>query len=152
MEMAFSEPDDAASRTTAELHHTAVPAEPERLPQLRRALAEWAEQAGMTSERVEMLALAGYEALANVAAHAYPDGFGLLDVHACCRSDPARAEVIVRDYGRWQQPRSSDAGPGGRGLILLRSLADHAEVTTDDSGTAVSMTWNLDSGTAVRPP
>ncbi|MBA8827555.1 anti-sigma regulatory factor (Ser/Thr protein kinase) [Saccharopolyspora lacisalsi] len=152
MEMAPSEPDGDGSLLVTDLHHMAVPAEAERLPELRHALVEWARHAGTTDEQVEMLTLACYEALANVAAHAYPEGTGVLDLHAIRRRDPARIEVMVRDYGRWQQPRSSNAGPGGRGLVLLRSLADHAEVTSDDSGTTVSMTWNLVSDTAARPP
>lgn len=129
---------------TSELRCTGVPADPGRFPGLRRALAGWAEHVGMSAEQIEALALASYEALANVAAHAYPDGDGLLDVRAV--HTPGRAEVTVTDHGTW---RPSDGGPtacGGRGLLLIDSLAEEAEITSAaGGGTSVRMAWAVDS-------
>ncbi|RCW43302.1 anti-sigma regulatory factor (Ser/Thr protein kinase) [Halopolyspora algeriensis] len=126
-----------------DLRFPAVPAEPERLPELRHTLVEWAERTGMAAEQVETLALAAYEALANAAVHAYPDGDGVLDVHASHRPDSAQVEVTVTDYGRWRLPPSERGGTGGRGLVLIRNLADHAEVIAETSGTTVRMAWAL---------
>lgn len=134
---------DLGETQVAALRFPEVPAKPERLPELRHALVEWAERTGMTDEQVETLALAVYEALANAAVHAYPDGDGVLDVHASHRPDTAQVKVTVADYGRWRLPPTERGGQGGRGLVLIRSLADHAEVTTDASGTTVRMTWVL---------
>lgn len=141
MSMAKGEPDDAGP--VPDLHYAAVPAEPERLPGLRRALVEWAGRVGLSAERVETLALAGYEALANAAAHAYRDGAGVLEMRAAHRTGPERLEVTVSDQGDWRPEPADRGGLGGRGLVLIRNLADHAEVTTDESGTTVSMTWDL---------
>lgn len=130
----------------ANLDCTAVPAKPERLPELRHALAEWAARIGMAAEQNEALTLATYEALANAAAHAYPEGVeGVVDVHAVHRPESARVEVTVTDYGSWRPPDESGM-LGGRGLVLVRSLAENAEVTTDASGTTVRMAWSLAPG------
>ncbi|MDR7300609.1 ATP-binding protein [Haloactinomyces albus] len=143
--------DDRAG-PVADLHCPAVPAEPERLAGLRRALTEWAERIGMAVEQVEVVALAGYEALANVAAHAYPDGGGVLDMHAVYRPDTAQVEVTVSDHGSWRRPPAERADMGGRGLVLIRSLAEQAEVTAGTSGTTVRMAWTVvPQAEAVRP-
>jgi anti-sigma regulatory factor (Ser/Thr protein kinase) len=97
----------------------------------------------MSAEQIELLALASYEALANAAAHAYPDGHGVLDVHAVYRPGPAQVEVLVTDYGSWRTPSSEQDELGGRGLVLIESLAEHAKITTGVSGTSVHMSWSL---------
>ncbi|GAB3298010.1 ATP-binding protein [Parasphingorhabdus pacifica] len=126
-----------------ELHCRAVPADPERLPALRRAVAGWAACVNMSAEQIELVVLASYEALANATAHAYPHGGGVLEVHAVYRPISSRAEVVVTDYGRWQEPPVERRDLGGRGLVLIESLAEHAEVTTTTSGTSVRMSWTV---------
>jgi anti-sigma regulatory factor (Ser/Thr protein kinase) len=128
-----------------ELRYPSVPARPENLPMLRHDLAEWAQRCGLAARHVEAVALATYEALANVAAHAYPTGTGVLDVDAVYRTSPARVEITVTDYGQWSAPPEKRGEAGGRGLVLIRALADHTEVTPGDSGTTVRMTWILES-------
>ncbi|NHD18403.1 MULTISPECIES: ATP-binding protein [unclassified Actinopolyspora] len=134
-------PACARDEPTSELCYREVPAAPERLPALRNALSEWAGRAGLDAEQVEKLILASYEALANVVAHAYPDGGGVLDLQARLLRDPARVEVTVTDYGHWRPEAQRRRDLGGRGLILLRSLAEHAEVLTGGAGTTVRMSW-----------
>src|SRR5699024_9383444 len=134
---------DSAARPLTDVDFVAVPAEPERLPELRRALAEWAERVGMSAEQVEAVTLAGYEALANAATHAYAAGTGTLNLHAEYRSARRQVQVAVSDAGRWRTPPTDRDGLGGRGLVLIRSLAEHAEVHTDASGTTVSMHWTV---------
>lgn len=125
-----------------ELHCREVPAEADRLPALRRALADWAENVGLSADQRELAALATYEALANAATHAYSDGeSGVLDVHAIYRPTSGHAEVVVTDYGHWQEPGREDLG--GRGLVLISSLAEHAEVTVTAGGTTVRMSWTV---------
>lgn len=139
--MTTAHPACARGEPDSELCYREVPATPERLPGLRNALAEWAGTAGLDAEQVERLILASYEALANVVAHAYPDGSGVLDLEARLLRDPARVEVTVTDYGRWRPDSERRRELGGRGLILLRSLAEHAEVSTGGEGTTVRMSW-----------
>ncbi len=140
-----SDPGDGeGARGGAELRCWGVPAEPARFPALRRALAGWAEHVGMSPEQIEVLALTSYEALANAAAHAYPDqSVGVLDMHAIYWPASAQVEVTVIDYGRWQPPAAERGDLGGRGLVLIESLAEHAEVSTGPTGTSVRMSWTL---------
>lgn len=141
-EDATGEPDPLAG-AVADVHFAAVPADPERLPGLRRALAGWAERAGMSAEQVEVLALASYEALANATAHAYSDGAGVLKVHATYLPEQAQAQVTVTDSGHWRPPPTERGELSGRGLVLIRNLAEQAEVSTDTSGTTVWMSWTV---------
>lgn len=133
---------DAVSGEVADVNFAGVPAEPERLPTLRRALAEWAGRLGLSAEQAEAVSLASYEALANATAHAYADGQGTLDVHAEYRPDWGQVQVTVADSGRWRPPPAERDRQGGRGLTLIRSLAEDAEVDTDSSGTTVRMRWS----------
>ena len=143
---------DGNTAPPAELHCRAVPADPERLPALRRAAAGWAEGMGMSAEQIELVALASYEALANAAAHAYPHGDGVLEMHAVYRPASSRAEVVVSDYGRWQEPPVERRDLGGRGLLLIESLAEHAEVTTTTAGTSVRMSWTVRTDAEILQP
>lgn len=130
--------------SVADLQFAEIPAQPESLVRLRRVLSEWVTRIGMTEEQKTALTLASYEALANAASHAYPDGSGVLGLCASHQPDSARVEVTVFDHGNWRTPPFERGGLGGRGLLLIESLADHAEVITDDSGTIVRMVWTTD--------
>lgn len=104
----------------------------------RTRLADWACSAGLTEDAADDLVLAAYEALANVADHAYPDGEGeaWLDValHEGC------IDVTVCDTGTWRPP-PSDPGPRGRGLKLIEALAQRVTVERRAGGTVVAMHW-----------
>ncbi|MDQ7802810.1 ATP-binding protein [Amycolatopsis sp. A133] len=111
----------------------------DRLPALREALARWLATLHLTLERREDIVLAGYEAMANSAEHAYPDGeAGPIDVRA--EALPGRLTVTVTDYGTWRPPVATN-GLRGRGLLLIDNLADHCAQVHRDDGTTVTMTW-----------
>lgn len=141
--MGSSEQEPSQLPPTAHRHWRGVTAEPTSLPAVRRELAEWAEQLGVDAERVEMMTLATYEALSNVALHAYPDEHGVLDMGAAYWRGRARVQVTVADRGRWCPEPTDRGGLGGRGLVLIRSLAEHCEVTSDANGTTVRMSWTV---------
>jgi serine/threonine-protein kinase RsbW len=134
--------DGASPRLVAELHRGVAAARPSWLAELRRALTAWATEVGLDSRCTQAVVLSTHEAAANGMEHAYPQEPGELAVRARCRSNPARIEVTVTDHGRWQEP---DTKPGdrGRGLPLIRSLADHTDVRPGSEGTVVTMTWML---------
>ncbi|MDT8913794.1 ATP-binding protein [Amycolatopsis sp. PS_44_ISF1] len=128
----------------APLRCEGVPAEPRALRTLRHRLAAWALAAGIEPELAQDIALAGYEALANVADHAYRnDHGGLVDLRASRQHD--RVEVVITDHGRWRPPVTDSAPVSlrGRGLMLLRASADAAEITPGAEGTVVTLGWNL---------
>ncbi len=104
-------------------------------------IAEWARAAGMAQDSVDDLVLATYEALANVADHAYPDGSGDAWVEAE-RSAQGELTVVVTDSGRWRPP-PTDPGLRGRGMALISALAERVAVTRGDNGTTVVMHWRV---------
>jgi anti-sigma regulatory factor (Ser/Thr protein kinase) len=119
----------------ASLHHHG-PASPELAARLRRQLIEWARNEGIPADTTYDIGLACYEAMANTVTHAYPNGtVGPLELHA--QLDTGAVVVTVADRGRWDEE-----GPaGGRGLALIRSLSEQAEVRRGDYGTTVRMSW-----------
>jgi serine/threonine-protein kinase RsbW len=106
----------------------------------RREVAAWAGQLGLPEEFTEDLVLATHEALANVADHAYPNGDGEAWLDLQCIGGVV--EVVVRDRGRWRTP-PTDTGWRGRGLTIIRGLADEVLVQHDLRGTTVRMRWPL---------
>jgi serine/threonine-protein kinase RsbW len=131
-----------------EIRHR-IPAEPGELAELRHSLGRWASEIGMPAERREELVLAAYEALANSVEHAYHgvggsdgvDGSAAGEVHLHATRGPDGAIVVtVTDHGRWKAPTPS-GGLRGRGIPIIRALADHTRITSGDTGTTVTMTW-----------
>ncbi|HEY7596571.1 MAG TPA: ATP-binding protein [Actinophytocola sp.] len=126
--------------------HCRVPADADRLAETRHALNRWASGIGMPGQQREELVLATYEAMANSVEHAYVDAAGddldgVVDLHAA-RTPDGTIIVTVTDYGRWKPPVPSD-GIRGRGILLMRALADDTTITRVDTGTTVTMTWTL---------
>ena len=123
--------------------HFRVPAAAARLTGLRHALAEWAEQSGLSAEDREALTLASYEAMANSVEHAYEGQLqGVLDLRAVRDQKQGRVTVTVTDFGQWKPP-PIDPGSRGRGLPLIRGLTPDTEITPSDQGTMVSMSWPI---------
>lgn len=98
-----------------------------QLVTLREQLTAWAEGTGLTGEQVETLQLAAYEAMANVAMHAYPGTIGTLALHAT--SDGQSVTVTVADRGQWQPPPAprpaADPPPRRRGHRRRRHGRNH---------------------------
>jgi anti-sigma regulatory factor (Ser/Thr protein kinase) len=117
-----------------------VTAAAEPLIELRRALARWVSGLGLAAELQQDVVMAGYEAMANTAEHAYRDGYaGVLDVVATMRN--GRVTVVVADHGRWKPPEDTH-GLRGRGLLLIRGLAHESAYAQRPDGTTVTMSWN----------
>src|SRR5699024_9715282 len=85
----------------AEPQRWLVPANADELPALRRALSEWAVEAGLSTDTAEMLVLASYEAMANVVEHAYTDNGGTIELTVTGLPVSGQARVTVTDEGRW---------------------------------------------------
>jgi serine/threonine-protein kinase RsbW len=112
----------------------------DRITEVRRAVHDWAEGAGLPAELIDELALASYEAMANAAEHAYVGRQpGLLSVQVSVSS--GGLDVLIADQGKWQEP---DPGTRfrGRGLLLIKGLAADVTVTPSDAGTTVRMRWH----------
>jgi serine/threonine-protein kinase RsbW len=114
-----------------------MPAEAEEIRRARRIVGAWATQIGLPTATVADLVLATHEALANAVDHAYLTGAGPVSVTAECTEGDVL--IAVSDQGRWRPRRPVDGR--GRGLLLIRHLADHVDISHGDSGTTVRMTW-----------
>lgn len=144
-EMATQE-DDAVlgNRPVAALHCIDVPATGDRLSPLRQRLSAWAAAVGMSGDRIDAVILATDEAVSNVVSHAYTLARpGTFDLHATHHPDQHQVRVTVHDHGHWQ-PAERDPGPlHGRGLVLIRALADEAAIEPSAAGTTVRMGWQV---------
>jgi anti-sigma regulatory factor (Ser/Thr protein kinase) len=116
------------------------PASVEEATRLRRQLTNWLRDLGTPADIVDTIGLATYEAMANVVTHAYPPGTaGHLELRARLSQDAIT--VTVTDRGRWKPARAEREPSHGRGLLLIRNLADQAEVSSGEHGTTVSLRW-----------
>jgi len=117
-----------------------VAPDPRRLGRMRRAVGAWLENAGVGEDDAMALVHAVGEAVTNAIEHAYPeppaDGVGAR-VRAVL-DDEGRMHVTVADTGRWLGA-PDDAGGRGRGLMMMRGLVEHVDVTAGPAGTTVTM-------------
>ncbi|HJU52627.1 MAG TPA: SpoIIE family protein phosphatase [Acidimicrobiia bacterium] len=112
-------------------------AAPGEVTKMRRALALWLEHTDLDAGQRNDVLLVANEAAANAAEHAYGfDGQGVVHVRAEVRN--RHMEISVRDAGTWRQPPVNSNR--GRGLNIIRALADDVVVSSSGSGTIVSMT------------
>lgn len=126
-------------RTGETVYHARVPAVRGELTGLRHGLTSWVRGHRFPTDTVQAIELACYEAMANVAEHAYDGHDGELDLTATAHPD--RLDVVVSDRGRWRDEQDGKRYASGMGLTLIRRLADRTDIETDPSGTVVSMTW-----------
>jgi anti-sigma regulatory factor (Ser/Thr protein kinase) len=110
---------------------------------LREALREWLDSSvDISAERVCDIVLATDEALTNVSEHAYRDfsGAGAVTLDLSYDAPAATIEVQVTDQGHWREPAPTPiTATRGRGLILMKKLADACTVDGRVDGTSVSL-------------
>ena len=97
----------------------------------------------LDDERMNDVLLAVYEALANAAEHAYPNPpqAGTLDLHAIHAADSGTLDVTVADHGHWRPTVVPPPQLRGRGIPLMRALADSTAIDATGSGTEVTLGW-----------
>jgi len=113
-----------------------------KLAQLRRAVKERAQQAGLPGERAEDLVLAANELATNVVSHGA--GRGQLRMW----TDPSWLVCEVADSGRLDNPFAGRRRPepddtAGRGLWMVNQLCDLVELRSNPDGTAVRLRFAL---------
>ncbi|WP_328452628.1 MULTISPECIES: ATP-binding protein [unclassified Amycolatopsis] len=120
-----------------------APALPNDVADLRRKLIRWLAELPLDAESTHDITLATYEALANVAAHAYPDGRGWARLQATRAGDAITVTVTDTGCGiAATRPRTAGLRTsGGRGLVLIDKVTDQSEIDTGEQGTRVRMTW-----------
>jgi anti-anti-sigma factor len=110
-----------------------VPAEPDSLRLVRQALARLSRALALDESRTFALTVAVGEAVNNAIEHAYGAATGPVAVRVWPEGEMLRVEVA--DQGRWRPPR--DGNRGGRGLVVMRALAEAVEFIPTDHGTTV---------------
>lgn len=116
----------------------AVPASPDSLHRVRRAVRAFAKRAGVPGERVEEIVFAVGEAALNTVEHAYRGTGGQMQVRGERRN--GAVVITVHDVGQWRDP--IDRGRG-RGMKIMRQFADQVDVDTGPEGTVVRLAWQL---------
>jgi|tagenome__1003787_1003787.scaffolds.fasta_scaffold20977071_2 serine/threonine-protein kinase RsbW len=114
--------------TAPESLSRSLPATPESVGRLRRAVAEFAHGHGASARALDSVNLAVSEALTNVVVHAYRDAAapGPILVVAVIRDRAVM--VTVADEGCGMTPR--DDSPGlGLGLGVIAGVADTLEIS-----------------------
>jgi len=126
-----------------------VPAEPRHSWVLRETVREFAEGCNLDKGRLNDLVQTVGEAVNNAILHAYQDEPGTVRVRA--RREECGIVVEVLDTGRWRSTEDCSSvssrndltlAENGRGLMLMRCLADNVEVATGEEGTLVRLTLN----------
>lgn len=119
--------------------------------QTRAEFGSWLDRHfTLGAERFNDLLLAVYEAIANAAEFAYIDDaqHGTMDISADYDVDSDTLAVTINDRGRWRNNVPASTAPGqqcrvrGRGIPLMRALADEAVIDGTPHGTNVRLTWN----------
>ncbi|QUQ64030.1 SpoIIE family protein phosphatase [Kutzneria sp. CA-103260] len=114
----------------------------EQLTGIRRDIEQWTERARLSADLSQTVALAVYEAMANVVEHAYrDDGPGTLDVEI--RHDGDAVVVTVGDEGHWHVSTPAERLHRGRGLELIERLTEQVSVMPSPTGTTVCMRWPI---------
>jgi anti-sigma regulatory factor (Ser/Thr protein kinase) len=111
------------------------------IPAARRAIGEFAADAGAAPEQIDAICLAASEAMTNAVVHAYRGGSGTVHVTAAMVSD--ELWVLVADDGCGMQVRSDSPGLGlGLGLIS-QECDDFTILAKGSGGTEVRMRFDL---------
>ena len=114
-----------------------LPAQPQRLAELRRTLEDWAVDAALDTPTLDDLQLALGEAVANAVEHAYRDApvAGRVRVQLGIDGE-GTISARVEDDGTWRAP-PGDRGFRGRGLEIARNLATTFDLQHGATGTTV---------------
>ena len=121
---------------------TSWPVSPDSLAPIRYLLRRWLMPRGIGEQEAYDIIVAAQEACANAIEHAYGPGRAEFEVHAAYAD--GRVTITVIDHGQWRAPRGANRG---RGLRLMETLMDSAEVEHTESGTTVTLIRTLG-----RPP
>jgi PAS domain S-box-containing protein len=118
-------------------------ATPDRLASVRARLDLWLRAAGTPDALRADVVLAVGEACTNSIEHAYRDDtHGTVHIEAGFEGDEIHVRVV--DFGSWKTP-PTDPGTRGRGLRLIKAVAESVALSPTSTGTTVEMTFRVPS-------
>ncbi|MCL2418697.1 MAG: SpoIIE family protein phosphatase [Conexibacteraceae bacterium] len=117
-----------------------LPATAHSVTLARHRLRAWLEENAPDLDSVARsdLEVAWSEACTNVVRHAYGPADATFEAQATRDGDELR--LTIRDHGRWRAPRGHT---GGRGLPLMKRLADELVIERGTDSTTVTMRRSL---------
>ncbi|WP_028928711.1 ATP-binding SpoIIE family protein phosphatase [Pseudonocardia asaccharolytica] len=108
------------------------PAVPSSLRTIRNATRQWLTGVGAEPDEIGDVLVAVGEACTNVIEHAYGPRGGSVSVHLTVETPHVVATVC--DTGRWRPAHGRNRG---RGVLLMKGLADEVRIERKDTGTEV---------------
>ncbi|MEZ5098750.1 MAG: ATP-binding protein [Thermoleophilia bacterium] len=118
-------------------------ASPASLRPLREVAAGWLLAEGVDADRCDEIVLALSEAAANAIEHPREPQRPTVEIRMWVDADVVHVQVV--DSGRWRERVDGQTGTigRGRGLMLLRSLADDVRIRRGPSGTTVEFVCDV---------
>jgi anti-sigma regulatory factor (Ser/Thr protein kinase) len=116
-----------------------VPANRERIGAARSALRAWLTDHAMDPDRIMDVLLVVSEALTNAAEHGHRFDESPIELHATWSANELM--VMVSDTGEWGLPHAM--ADRGRGVGIIRALADEASIDNTHRGTTVRVSFSL---------
>jgi serine/threonine-protein kinase RsbW len=132
--------------SSAHFAHTNVMADAACAAQMRQEFSVWLRRYfALDATQLSDVVLAVNEALANAAEFAYStvDRPGAMHLRADYDGGTSLLTVTVTDEGAWRIADPEKNGHSrGRGIPLMRALADRATIDASSAGTRVRLEWN----------
>lgn len=132
-------------RSSTEFAQSNASADAASAARLREEFAEWLRRYfALDPTKASDVLLAVNEALANAAEFAYAGADRPGAVHMRADYDCATAvlTVTVADEGAWRIANArTKTSIRGRGIPLMRALADHSTIESSPGGTTVRLAW-----------
>jgi serine/threonine-protein kinase RsbW len=118
-----------------------LPAVPDSIPAIRRAVGDAAAELQADAAAVDSVKLAVTEAVTNVVRHAYGAEGG--EIHVAVEPGRCTLVVSVVDDGGGLVFGPSQETEGGYGMRLMRTLTRSCDVSSSVDGTSVRMVFSL---------
>ncbi len=128
-------------------------ADAQTVADFRRQLSRWL-RAHLALDAVHSndVLLAVNEAVTNAAEFAYGEQRGTVTMQVRYIAAQRTLVVDVSDRGKWRYTDpSTRSNTRGRGIPLMRALADHATISPLPSGTQVRLQFNGCAGVVAKP-
>lgn len=128
----------AARREPSGRERHAWPAQPQYLRPMRAVVRRWLARLGVSEDTQQDLVLAVSEAAANAVEHAYPSeprARAMVELSLWAERHVLCLEIV--DHGTWRPPVANPPAERGRGIELMRKLADTVAIRQSTTGTTV---------------
>src|SRR3954454_13679169 len=122
-----------------------VPATRDRIAAARADLRIWLTPRRVPPVLIDDVLLAASEALTNAAEHGH--SFDGTPVEVCLGAVDAGLWLTVTDTGAWGTPHAM--ADRGRGIAIIRAVAQEVAIETTASGTTVRVLFDLPLESAV---